>query len=90
VRVVVIVLFIIMALQNLGVQLLPLLAGVGVAGAGIALAMQGVLGNLVAGLTIIFTRLFRVGEYISIVGEEARVEAITLFSTTLTTPIAPG
>jgi len=41
-----------MALQNLGVELLPLVAGLGVAGAGIALAMQGLLGNLFAGLTI--------------------------------------
>ena len=37
------VLFLIMALQNLGIDLLPLIAGLGVAGAGIALAMQGVL-----------------------------------------------
>jgi len=76
-------LFLIMALQNLGVELLPLIAGLGVPGAGIALAMQGVLGNMVAGLTIIFTRPFRVGEYISIVGVEGRVEAIQLFNTTL-------
>src|SRR5689334_20863020 len=76
-------LFVIMALQNLGVELLPLIAGVGVAGAGLALATQGVLGNLVAGLTIIFAKPFRVGEYISIVGEEGQVESITLFSTTL-------
>lgn len=83
VRVIVLGLFLIMALQNLGVELLPLVAGLGVAGAGIALAMQGVLGNVAAGLTILFTRPFRVGEYISIVGEEGRVESITLFSTTL-------
>jgi small conductance mechanosensitive channel len=37
----------------------------------------------VAGLTIIFTKPFRVGEYISIVGEEGRVENISLFSTIL-------
>jgi small conductance mechanosensitive channel len=79
-------LFIVMALQNLGVELLPLIAGVGVAGAGVALATQGVLGNLVAGLSIIFARPFRVGEYISIVGEEGQVETVTLFSTTLTHP----
>ena len=79
-------LFLVMALQNLGVELLPLIAGVGVAGAGIALATQGVLGNLVAGLSIIFAKPFRVGEYISIVGEEGQVEAITLFTTTLTHP----
>ncbi len=43
VLVLVLSLFAIMALQNLGVELLPLIAGLGVAGAGIALATQGVL-----------------------------------------------
>jgi small conductance mechanosensitive channel len=76
-------LFLVLALENLGVELLPLIAGLSVAGAGIALATQGVLGNLVAGLSIIFTKPFRVGEYISIVGEEGVVQHITLFSTTL-------
>ncbi len=76
-------LFAIMALQNLGVELLPLIAGLGVAGAGVALAMQGILGNIVAGLTIIFTRPFHVGDYISIAKEEGEVLDISLFSTTL-------
>jgi small conductance mechanosensitive channel len=82
-RLLVLGLFLIMALQNLGVQLLPLIAGLGVAGAGVALAMQGVLGNLAAGLTIIFTKPFRVGEYISVAGVEGQVESIELFSTKL-------
>jgi small conductance mechanosensitive channel len=82
-RALVFILFAIMALQNLGVELLPLIAGIGVAGAGIALAMQGVLSNLVAGLTIIFTRPFRVGEYISIAKEEGEVAEIRLANTTL-------
>lgn len=76
----------IMALQNLGVDLIPLVAGLGVAGAGIALAMQGVLANLAAGLTIILTRPFRVGEYVSILKEEGEVLAIELSNTTLTHP----
>jgi small conductance mechanosensitive channel len=83
VRFLVLGLFAIMALQNLGVELLPLIAGLGVAGAGVALAMQGVLANIVAGLTIIFTRPFRVGDFISIVKEEGEVREITLFNTTL-------
>lgn len=83
VRVFVLALFGIMALQNLGVELLPLIAGLGVAGAGIALAMQGVLGNAVAGLTIIFTRPFRVGDYVSIQKEEGEVLDVSLFSTVL-------
>lgn len=83
VRILTLGLFLILALQNLGVELLPLIAGLGVAGAGVALAMQGVLGNLVAGLTIIFTHPFRVGEYISIVGEDGVVVEISLFNTVL-------
>jgi small conductance mechanosensitive channel len=76
-------LFAIMALQNLGVELLPLIAGLSIAGAGVALAMQGVLGNVVAGLTIIFTRPFRVGDYISIGQEEGEVLEVKLFSSVL-------
>jgi small conductance mechanosensitive channel len=83
VRVLVLGLFAIMALQNLGVELLPLIAGLGVAGAGLALAAQGVLGNVIAGLTIIFTKPYRVGEFISIVGVEGSVESISLFNTVL-------
>lgn len=83
VRLVVLALFLVLALQNLGVELLPLIAGLGVAGAGIALAMQGVLSNIVAGLTIIFTKPFVVGDYISIVNEEGTVLDISIGSTTL-------
>jgi len=83
VRLLVLALFAIMALQNLGVELLPLIAGLGVAGAGVALAMQGVLGNIVAGLTIIFTRPFKVGDYVSIAKEEGEVLDISLSSTVL-------
>ena len=82
-RLIVLGLFAIMALQNLGVELLPLIAGLGVAGAGIALAMQGILGNLAAGLTIIFTEPFQVGDYISIAKEEGEVLDISLSNTTL-------
>jgi small conductance mechanosensitive channel len=82
-RVAVLAVFALMALQNLGVELLPLLAGLGLAGAGIALATQGVLSNVVAGLSIIFSKPYRVGDYIGIVGVEGRVESISLFSTTL-------
>jgi small conductance mechanosensitive channel len=83
IRILVLGVFLFMALDNLGVKLLPLIAGLGVAGAGVALAMQGVLGNLVAGLTIIFTKPFRVGEYVSMLSVEGRVENIDIFTTKL-------
>jgi small conductance mechanosensitive channel len=82
-RIIVFGIFAIVALQNLGVELLPLIAGLSVAGAGIALAAQGVLGNVVAGLTIIFTKPYRIGDYVSIVKEEGEVLTIDLFNTTL-------
>jgi small conductance mechanosensitive channel len=66
----------IMALGQMGVQITPLIAGIGVAGVGLSLAMQGILGNLVAGLTIIFSKPFTIGEY-------GQVTDIELFSTTL-------
>jgi len=73
----------IMALGQMGVQITPLIAGIGVAGVGASLAMQGLLGNLVAGLTIIFTKPFSIGEYIELLGVYGEVTDIALFSTTL-------
>jgi small conductance mechanosensitive channel len=52
---------------------MPLIAGLGVVGADIARAPQGALSNIVVGLTIIFTKPYRVGEYIWIVGVEGQV-----------------
>jgi small conductance mechanosensitive channel len=74
------------ALGQLGVQIAPLLAGIGVAGLGVGLALQGVLSNVVAGLSIIFTKPYRVGEHISLLGVQGDVVAINLFSTILTHP----
>lgn len=73
----------IMALGQMGIQITPLIAGIGVAGVGASLAMQGLLGNLVAGLTIIFTKPYHVGEYIELLGVYGQVTDISLFSTTL-------
>jgi small conductance mechanosensitive channel len=73
----------VLALDKFGVQITPLIAGIGVAGVGIGLAAQGVLGNVLAGLTIIFTKPFRVGEYIELAGVHGQVTDIQLFSTTL-------
>jgi small conductance mechanosensitive channel len=83
VRVLVIVLTLLVALDKFGFQIAPLVAAVGVAGVGVGFAFQGVLGNLVAGLSIVFTKPFRVGEWIEILGVHGQVVTIELFSTTL-------
>jgi small conductance mechanosensitive channel len=74
---------VVLALDKFGVKTGPIIAVIGVAGVGIGLALQGVLGNLVAGLTIIFTKPFRFGEYIEIAGVQGQVTSIELFTTTL-------
>lgn len=86
VRLIVMALAFVLALDKFGVQIAPLIAGIGVAGVGIGLAAQGVLGNIIAGLTIIFTKPFRVGEYIELLGVNGEVTHIELFSTTLLHP----
>ncbi|HKQ39621.1 MAG TPA: mechanosensitive ion channel domain-containing protein [Verrucomicrobiae bacterium] len=79
----VLVLACLIAADNIGIRIMPLLAGAGVLGVGFGLATQGVLSNVVAGLIIIFTKPFRVGEYIDIIGQYGQVERIELMSTTL-------
>ena len=83
IRLLVFLVALLQALDKLSVPIGPMLAGIGVAGVGIGLALQGVLGNLVAGLTIIFTKPFRVGEYIEVAGVSGQVKHIELFSTML-------
>ena len=73
----------VMALGTAGLDVTAMIAGLSVAGVGVGLAAQGVLGNLFAGLTIIFTKPFRVTEYIQLLGVEGQVSQIELLSTTL-------
>ncbi len=82
-RLLIFLLVLVIALDTLGVPITPLIAGLSVAGLGVGLAMQGVLGNLVAGLVIIFSKPFRVGEFIEIVGVHGVVINIELLATTL-------
>lgn len=82
-RLLVLLMALVIALSTAGLDMTAMIAGIGVAGVGVGLALQGVLGNLVAGLTIIFTKPFRVGEYIEIAGVSGQVTKVELFSTTL-------
>ena len=83
IRLAVVLLAAVIAAGTAGVEVTPLVAGIGVAGVGVGLAMQGVLSNMFAGLNIIFTKPFRVGEFIEIVGVAGQVQTIELASTTL-------
>jgi small conductance mechanosensitive channel len=82
-KLLIILLALVLATAKAGVDIAPMVAGIGVIGVGIGLATQGVLSNLVAGLTIIFTKPFRVGQYIEVIGVQGQVRRIDLFTTRL-------
>ncbi|MEK7301438.1 MAG: mechanosensitive ion channel domain-containing protein, partial [Nitrospirota bacterium] len=86
VKIIVLLFTAVIALEALGVPIAPLVAGIGVAGVGIGLALQGVLSNVMAGLSIIFTKPYKVGEHISLLGVHGDVVMIDIFSTTIMHP----
>ncbi len=71
---------------NLGVPMTNVVAIVGSCGLAIGLALQGSLSNFAGGVMLLVFHPFRVGDYIESGGKEGTVKAISLFSTTLTTP----
>ena len=73
----------IVILDNMGVNVTGLIAGLGIGGIAIGLAAQGIFSDLFASLSIIFDRPFRVGETIKYDTSTATVERIGLKSTRL-------
>ncbi|GAA0667964.1 small-conductance mechanosensitive channel [Sphingomonas insulae] len=71
----------VVVLDNLGVNVTGLIAGLGVGGIAIGLAAQGIFGDLFAALAIIFDRPFRRGDKISYGTTSGVIESIGLKST---------
>ncbi|MGY4396741.1 small-conductance mechanosensitive channel [Sphingomonas sp. UYAg733] len=76
----------IVVLDNLGVNVTGLVAGLGVGGIAIGLAAQGIFADLFAALAIIFDRPFRRGDAITYDTSSGTVEAIGLKSTRIRAP----
>ena len=72
-----------MLLTNLGIKIGPLVAGLGIGGIAIALAVQNLLGDLFASLSIALDKPFRVGDALAIGDEKGTVEYIGIKSTRL-------
>ncbi len=70
-----------LALQNLGVDITALIAGLGVAGIAVALAVQNILGDLFASLSITLDKPFVPGDFIVLGTEMGTVEKIGLKTT---------
>ncbi len=74
---------VLLALDNLGVNITALVAGLGIGGIAIALAVQTVLGDLLASLSITLDKPFRVGDLLRLDDIEGVVEFIGVRSTRL-------
>ncbi len=83
VRITVLAFVVIAALSNFGITIAPLVAALGAAAFGSSLALAGPLSNYGAGLTIIMTRPFKVGDNIAVQGVSGVVDDIRLGATYL-------
>jgi len=73
-------------LSALGVNVTPLFALLGGASFIAAFAFQDTLGNLAAGLMIMFNRPFDEGDYVTVAGTGGTVQSVSVVSTTVVTP----
>lgn len=73
------------ALSKFGIEIAPIIAGLSVVGFGTSFALQGPLSNYAAGVTLVFTKPFKVGDIIEVVNVHGEVEDMTLGRTVLVT-----
>jgi small-conductance mechanosensitive channel len=85
-RLVIWVLVVLAALDNMGVNITALLAGLGVGGIAVALALQNILGDLFASLSIALDKPFRLGDGLAVGDVTGTVEHIGIKSTRLRSP----
>jgi small conductance mechanosensitive channel len=76
---------VVMAAGQLGFQIASVLAGLGIVGLAVGLAAQDTLANLVAGITILSDRPFRIGDNVTVAGTFGTVQAIGLRTTRILT-----
>ena len=72
-------------LSVFGIDVGPMLAGLGIAGFVLGFALQDTLSNFAAGLMIMAYRPFDVGDVVSAAGVKGKVDSVSLVSTVITT-----
>lgn len=81
VRIVLWSLGILFILSNLGIEVTSLLAGLGIGGLAVALALQGILSDLFASFSIYFDRPFRVGDFVVVGNDSGTIQKIGIKTT---------
>ncbi|GJM25420.1 MAG: mechanosensitive ion channel protein [Phycisphaerae bacterium] len=78
-------LVVITAIQKLGVPTTSFVAVIGAAGLAVGFALQGSLSNFAAGVMLIIFRPFKVGDFVEAGGTSGVIEEIAVFATTMRT-----
>ena len=76
---------IVMVLSRLGLNVGPIIAGLGVTGFILGFAFQESLGNLASGLMIAINEPFKIGDYVIVAGNEGTVTKVDMMATVLAT-----
>ncbi len=76
---------ILFVLSNAGVQVMSLLAGLGIGGVAVALALQGVLKDLFSSLSIYLDQPFKIGDFIVVGDDRGTVKKIGIKTTRIKT-----
>ena len=74
------------AASMVGIEVSALLGVLAAAGFAVGLALQGFLGNFASGLTIIFFKPYKVGDWVQISDHFGKVQSVQIFNTFLVTP----
>ncbi|MEM9921590.1 MAG: mechanosensitive ion channel [Bacteroidota bacterium] len=77
---------ILIAAAMIGFEVSSLVAVLAAAGFAVGLALQGFLGNFASGITIVFFKPYKVGDWVEISDKFGKVQSIQIFNTTLITP----
>ncbi len=76
----------VMVLGRLGVNVTPLIAGLGVTGFILGFAFQESLGNLASGMMIALNEPFKVGDFVDVAGLSGTILEVNMMATVLKTP----
>ena len=85
IKIIIIALAMLIALGKFGITIAPFIAGISVIGFGATFALQGPLSNYAAGITLIFTKPFKVGDIVEVSSVMGEVTDMTLARTELKT-----
>ena len=85
VRYAVLIVTILLAVSILGVELASVFVILSAMTLAVGLALQGSMSNVAAGLLLVLTRPYKIGDYVELCGQEGHVEDLNIFTTTLRT-----